>query len=94
MTFRVAIDAGGTFTDGVLLDEKGEAITSKAHTTPKDPTIGTMNCISKLASQADITVHDLLSQTSTIVHGTTLATNVVATRSTKMGTIATKDIDF
>ena len=91
MTFRVAIDAGGTFTDGILMNERGEAVTAKAHTTPKDPTIGTMNCISKLASQTGITVNDLLGQTVTVVHGTTLATNVVATRSgAKMGTIATK----
>ncbi len=91
MSFRVAIDAGGTFTDGVLMDEKGEAITAKAHTTPQDPTIGTMNCIRKLASQSGRAVKEILGQTSTIVHGTTLATNVVATRTgAKMGMISTK----
>jgi N-methylhydantoinase A len=91
MAFRIAVDAGGTFTDGVLMSEKGDAITTKAHTTPRDPTIGTMNCISKLAAESKLTVRDLLSRTSTIVLGTTLATNVVATRSgAKMGTIATK----
>ena len=91
MTFRVAIDSGGTFTDGVLIDKKGDVITSKAHTTPQDPTQGTMNCISNLASALEIKLGDLLAQTNTILHGTTLATNVVATRSgAKMGTIATK----
>ncbi len=91
MSSRVAIDAGGTFTDGVLMNEKGEATTAKAHTTPQDPTIGTMNCIGKLASQSKMTLKELLGQTSTIVHGTTLATNVVATRTgAKMGMISTK----
>ena len=37
MTFRIAIDSGGTFTDGVLINEKGEALTAKAHTTPQAP---------------------------------------------------------
>jgi len=91
MRFRVAIDAGGTFTDGVCMNDKGEVITVKAHTTPQDPSIGTMGCLNKLAKEAGMSLRNLLSETSTIIHGTTLATNVVATRSgAKMGTIATK----
>lgn len=91
MTFRISIDSGGTFTDGVLINEKGETITAKVRTTPKDISIGTMECIGKLAKGAEISLRDLLSQTSTIVHGTTLATNAVASQSgAKMGTIATK----
>ncbi|MBI5585236.1 MAG: hydantoinase/oxoprolinase family protein [Deltaproteobacteria bacterium] len=92
MNFRISLDAGGTFTDGVLfMEERGQALTAKAHTTPRDPSIGTLNCIAKLAEQAGMDRRALLAQTATIVHGTTLATNVVATRSgAKMGTIATK----
>lgn len=91
MTYRISVDAGGTFTDGVLMSERGEVIISKAPTTPHDLTTGTMNCISKLAMESGMTLRELLTQTNTIVHGTTLATNVVATRSgAKMGTIATK----
>jgi N-methylhydantoinase A len=50
MNFRVSIDSGGTFTDGVLIDEKGEVVTTKAHTTPQDLTLGTIECLSRLAS--------------------------------------------
>jgi N-methylhydantoinase A len=91
MTYRLAVDSGGTFTDGVLMNEKGEVITMKAHTTPKDPSIGTMHCITRLASEVGVSLRELLGQTKTIIHGTTLATNIVATRSgAKMGTIATQ----
>ncbi len=91
MTLRVSVDSGGTFTDGVLIDEKGEVITAKAHTTPQDLTIGTLECLSKLASLSGMTLKDLLGRTSTIVHGTTLATNLVVSRKgAKLGTITTK----
>jgi len=91
MTFRISVDSGGTFTDGVVLDQKGQTLMTKAHTTPKDPTVGTINCLSKLAGLRGITLEELLGQTSTIIHGTTHATNVVATHSgARMGTIATK----
>ena len=91
MTYKIAVDSGGTFTDGVLVKKSGEVITTKAHTTPQDPAFGTMDCIRKLASELGLTVEDLLSQTDTIIHGTTMATNLVATHSgAKMGTIATQ----
>jgi N-methylhydantoinase A len=91
MAFRVTVDSGGTFTDVVLIDEQGNVLAEKAHTTPQDLTIGTMAGIAKVARKADISVKELLSRTSTIVHGTTQATNLIATRSgAKLGTITTK----
>lgn len=91
MAYRISVDAGGTFTDGVLVNEQGESFTAKAHTTPRDPAVGTLNCLGKLATVVGMTLPEILSRTGTIIHGTTLATNVVATRSgAKMGTIATK----
>jgi N-methylhydantoinase A len=91
MGFRISVDIGGTFTDGILLGEKGEMTTAKAHSTPRDPIIGTIDCLSKLSSLSGMMLSELLSQTRTIVLGTTLATNIVATRSgAKMGTITTK----
>jgi N-methylhydantoinase A len=91
MVFRVSVDSGGTFTDGVLINEKGEVVTAKAHTTPQDLTVGTLECLSKLASLSGKNLKDLLEQTSTIVHGTTLATNIVISRSgAKLGVITTR----
>ncbi len=91
MAFRVSVDSGGTFTDGVLIDEKGEVVTAKAHTTPQDLTAGTIECLSKLASLSGMKLEDLLARTSTIVHGTTLATNIIVSRSgAKLGVITTR----
>src|ERR1039457_1165840 len=91
MTFRISVDSGGTFTDGILIDDKGEVLSAKAHTTPQDLTVGTINCLSKLAALAGMPLERLLSQAGTIVHGTTLATNIVATRTgAKLGFITTK----
>lgn len=91
MTFRVSIDSGGTFTDGILIDEKGGVTMAKAHTTPEDLPIGTLECLRKLATASSISLKDLLSRTDTIVHGSTIATNQIATRmGAKLGVIVTK----
>ena len=91
MSFRISVDSGGTFTDGVLIDADGEALMSKAHTTPHDPTLGTLECIGKLAAARGLTLEGLLGQTHALVLGTTMATNAVATLSgATLGTIATR----
>lgn len=91
MSFRISVDSGGTFTDGVLIDEQGEALMRKAHTTPHDPTIGTLDCIGRLAEARGLALGELLARTSTVVIGTTMATNAVATHTgAKLGTIATR----
>lgn len=89
MAYRIAIDGGGTMTDGVLLKENGEAVITKTHSVPSDPAMGTINCIKKLASIEKLTLKELLAKTSLITNGTTIATNVVAERKgAKVGTIA------
>ena len=91
MNYRISVDGGGTFTDGILLDENGKIIVAKAHTTPQDFTRGTIECLSRLAAQAGLNLKTLLAQTATIVHGTTMATNIIATHTgAKLGTITTK----
>ncbi|MBE2245007.1 MAG: hydantoinase/oxoprolinase family protein [Burkholderiaceae bacterium] len=91
MGYRISVDSGGTFTDGVLTDEHGTALMRKAHTTPHDPTLGTLDCIGKLAEARGVSLGELLAQTQSVVLGTTMATNVVATLSgPRMGTIATR----
>lgn len=91
MRYRISVDSGGTFTDGVLINENGDAIMRKAHTTPHDPTIGTLECIARLAAAENLSLAQLLALTDSIVLGTTMATNVVATHSgPRMGTIATR----
>ncbi|MBW1800707.1 MAG: hydantoinase/oxoprolinase family protein [Deltaproteobacteria bacterium] len=91
MNFRVAIDTGGTFTDAISIDEFGNMVTAKAPTTPKDLVVGTINAMEALAKRNDMDRKAFLAQVTSIVHGTTLGTNVIITRSgPKLGLIATE----
>jgi len=91
MTFKVAIDSGGTFTDGIALDEAGRASFTKVLSTPDNPSSATIECLHKLAKLYDLNTREFLEKTKIIVHGTTMATNLVATRSgSKLGLITTK----
>ena len=79
--FKIAIDIGGTFTDGVMYDAQTGAISlAKSLTTPTDPG----EAVSKVASALiagnaradgadDITI-------SEVVHATTLVTNAIIQR--------------
>ena len=73
--FEILIDTGGTFTDGVLIDEKQVIKTAKSETVPADPAKGIMTCITLLAKERNLTERELLANTTTISIGTTLATN-------------------
>jgi N-methylhydantoinase A len=76
---RVCIDVGGTFTDCLVLEEGDSPRAFKAPTTPKDPTAGFLESLSKAASFYQETVKEFLTKISLIVHGTTLATNKLLT---------------
>ncbi len=91
MGFRVAIDTGGTFTDSISVDEKGNLVTSKTLTISKNLAQGTINAIDALAKKNNLTRREFLQKVRTIVHGTTQGTNVIITRSgPKLGLIATE----
>jgi N-methylhydantoinase A len=74
---RVGIDVGGTFTDLFSWDleaQPGQQIReAKVLTTPSDPSVGFMDAL----RAADIEPSEI----GTIVHGTTIATNALITRS-------------
>ena len=91
MGFRIAIDTGGTFTDSISVDGKGNLITTKTLTVPKDLAQGTMNAVDALAKKNGLSRKKFLENVETIVHGTTQGTNVIITRSgPKLGIIATE----
>jgi len=91
MSFRVAIDTGGTFTDSILMDERGALITTKTLTVPKNLVEGTINAIDALAKKSGLGRRQFLERVGTIVHGTTQGTNVIITRQgPKVGIIATE----
>src|SRR3974390_655839 len=88
---RVCVDVGGTFTDCLVMDETGLLEKFKAPTTPSDPSIGLMNALKKAAKYYKADIGDFLGQIEVLVHGTTLATNILINeRGTKAGMITTK----
>lgn len=73
---RLGIDVGGTFTDFALYDEAGRALRIfKCLTTPDDPSQAVLQGIETLMD-AELS----LVQIDQVVHGTTLATNVLLER--------------
>jgi len=91
MGFRVGIETGGTFTDAISVDERGNLVMAKSPTTPKDLKVGIMNSIDHLAQNLNMDRKKFLGEVDTIVHGTTQGTNAIITRSgPKMGIIATQ----
>ncbi len=74
--YRLALDTGGTFTDVVAFDEDTGAVhTTKTPTTPKDPSLGFMAGVHKIAQQAGFRLDDGL--IAGVSHGTTVATNAL-----------------
>ncbi|HEV7997753.1 MAG TPA: hydantoinase/oxoprolinase family protein [Stellaceae bacterium] len=78
--FRIGIDVGGTFTDLVAVDDRGEATLEKAPSTPDDPSLGVFDGLDLLALRLGLERAALLGETERIVHGTTVATNALLQR--------------
>ena len=90
MSFRVGIDCGGTFTDGISIDEEGRMVTSKEASTPQDLTIGVRNTLVSLARNYSLSLREFLGNTNIVIHGTTVGTNTILTRSgARTGLLAT-----
>src|SRR5512137_526434 len=91
MKLRMGVDTGGTFTDGVVIDEKGAIHNFKELSTPKDPSIGLYNVIARAAAYFGKDVRGFLGDLDFFAHGTTVATNTLLTGTgAKTGLILTK----
>jgi N-methylhydantoinase A len=76
---QIAVDIGGTFTDGVAWRESdGEIVVAKALTTPDDPGLAVSTVTDALLAQlgADSSAGDV----HRVIHGTTLVTNTLVER--------------
>ena len=83
MSYRIAVDTGGTFSDVVVADAAGgELWVSKAPTTPDRVFDGISEALAYGASEHGLTFEQLLDQTSVFIYGTTRATNAILTGST------------
>lgn len=72
----LGVDVGGTFTDVVLADTQGRVHTRKVLTTPEDPRAAACRGIEEILTISGTDP----GQISRLVHGTTLATNVILER--------------
>jgi N-methylhydantoinase A len=88
MSWRVAVDIGGTFTDVVVLEEdKGALHLAKVRSTSSDPSEGFIAGLEHIMRVADIPAKDIIG----VFHGTTVATNAILERKySAMGLIITR----
>jgi N-methylhydantoinase A len=75
--YRIGVDTGGTFTD-LVLEGLGDGLRFyKRPTTPDDPIRGLLDVVGAAAADLGIAAADLLGHTTTLIHGTTRATNAI-----------------
>ena len=89
---RIGIDTGGTFTDVVAYDEDtGLLAITKTPTTPRDPSVGFIDGLTKVLAQLGADMDDVRS----VSHGTTIATNQLLTGDIgRLGFITTEGFEF
>lgn len=77
LSYAIGVDVGGTFTDLVLIDDEGGIRTGKVPSTPADQSVGVINGLEKMAGELGLSIEELLSRSTSIVHGTTVSTNLI-----------------
>ncbi|MFC1833932.1 hydantoinase/oxoprolinase family protein, partial [Thermodesulfobacteriota bacterium] len=93
MKYKIGIDVGGTFTDFLLTRSDGKSETYKVLSTPKDPSVATMQGISEMAQDEGLSLRNFLASVDVIVHGTTVTTNAVLTyRGADTGLLTTNGV--
>ena len=94
MAFVIGVDTGGTFTDGVAIDDEGVLTSAKALSTPPDFSRGVLNALDSLAERLGLTAASLLERTQVFCLGTTVATNTILTRTgSATGLLTTKGFE-
>jgi N-methylhydantoinase A len=89
--FRIGVDIGGTFTDCVVVDPEGRRTVSKSLTTHGDLAAGVLSALDVAAGELALPPGELLSRTEVFIHGTTVATNALITRTgSRTGLITTR----
>jgi 5-oxoprolinase (ATP-hydrolysing) len=85
---RIGVDVGGTFTDLVLVDQElGRVTVDKFPSTPDDPARGVVDGVRELCGKAGVE----LAEVDNLLHGTTVATNIVLTHTgAEVGMITTE----
>jgi N-methylhydantoinase A len=74
------IDAGGTFTDCVVVDSDGRITISKSPSTPGDFSKGMFDALDVAAGKLGLSPEEFLPDVEALFHGTTVATNAMVER--------------
>ena len=91
MTYELAADVGGTFTDLVLRTEGREINIYKTSTTPGNISNGILNGIEIIATSLGLDTKTFLQQCKSFACGTTMATNaILENRQAKTGLICSE----
>lgn len=80
LVVRVGVDIGGTFTDCIVVDEDGRRSVSKSLTTHGALADGVLAALEINAAERGVDRGTLLERCDLFVHGTTVATNALLTR--------------
>jgi len=91
MSFRIAVDTGGTFSDVVLADDAGHFSLSKAPTTPGKIFDGISQALEFAATERALGMRELLAQTDVLIYATTRSTNAIITGTTARTALITTE---
>ncbi|MET3288928.1 UNVERIFIED_CONTAM: N-methylhydantoinase A [Brevibacillus sp. OAP136] len=90
MSVRICTDIGGTFTDIVVVDEKGNVNIFKALTTPEDRVNGVIDGLTLAAEFYGKPIDEFMGSCEYFGHGTTTSTNaLIEGKVAKVGLICT-----
>ena len=92
MDYTIGVDIGGTFTDCVVLDEKGFLAIGKALSTPRDFSVGALDAVRDAAQSLGFRSEDeLIGRARFFFHACTIGDNTLITRTgAKTGLITTR----
>lgn len=90
-TFRLGVDAGGTFTDFILSNANGEVLLCKSLSTPQDGTLAIADGLRQLAEHNNISIEELVQNCDLCINGTTVALNaLIELKGVKVGLLCTQ----
>ncbi|MBI5617450.1 MAG: hydantoinase/oxoprolinase family protein [Gammaproteobacteria bacterium] len=90
----LGMDAGGTMTDTIVVDEHGAFTVGKALTTPQDETVGFFGSLDNAIGYWDLDQQALFANLELAIYaGTSMLNTLLQRRGTKLGLITTKGLE-